>query len=161
MPYPVCFPSPRDSFRFPAYPACARPAHRPRRTPGGQHSDSVSAICFYAETQASLYARAGAPGRHYLLVEGESAWLQRFFAIPHCPQVSGVVALVNDDAGPADLARLMLADADICLQGSAHPRVILAALSALARMERRLLVASGGAPTHDATEYGQAPRSAH
>jgi hypothetical protein len=123
--------------------------------------DSVSAICFYAETQASLYARAGAPGRHYLLVEGESAWLQRFFAIPHCPQVSGVVALVNDDAGPADLARLMLADADICLQGSAHPRVILAALSALARMERRLLVASGGAPTHDATEYGHAPRSAH
>ena len=122
--------------------------------------DSVSAICFYAETQASLYARARA-GRHYLLVEGESAWLQRFFAIPHCPQVSGVVALVNDDAGPADLARLMLADADICLQGSAHPRVILAALSALARMERRLLVASGGAPTHDATEYGQAPRSAH
>ena len=77
--------------------------------------DSVSAICFYAETQASLYARAGAG--HYLLVEGESAWLQRFFAIPHCPQVSGVVALVNDDAGPADLARLMLADADICLQG--------------------------------------------
>ena len=105
--------------------------------------------------------RAPRAGRHYLLVEGESAWLQRFFAIPHCPQVSGVVALVNDDAGPADLARLMLADADICLQGSAHPRVILAALSALARMERRLLVASGGAPTHDATEYGQAPRSAH
>ena len=128
-------------------------------TPGGQHSGFRFRHLLLCRNPGQPVR--GAPGRHYLLVEGESAWLQRFFAIPHCPQVSGVVALVNDDAGPADLARLMLADADICLQGSAHPRVILAALSALARMERRLLVASGGAPTHDATEYGQAPRSAH
>lgn len=110
--------------------------------------DAVAPISFYTDTQAGLYARASAPGRHYLLVEGRSLWLQRFFSMPHCPQLAGVVAVVTDRAGSAERARLMLAGADICLAGSALPGEVVAALSVLARMEHRLAVVgnSGGAP---------------
>ncbi len=103
--------------------------------------ESVATVSLYAETQASLYARAGAPGRHYLLVEGRSSWLLRFLAVPHCPRLAGVIAIVSDRAGSADRAKLLLAGADVCLPGSALPREMVAALSVLARMERRLAVA--------------------
>lgn len=107
---------------------------------------SVAAISFYTETQASLYAREAAPGRHYLLVEGRSVWLQRFFSVPHCPQLAGVIAVVTDRPGSAERAKLMLAGADICLPGATLPGEVVAALSALARMERRLAVAGGVKP---------------
>ncbi|MFY3146813.1 hypothetical protein ACOTEO_22275 [Achromobacter xylosoxidans] len=122
--------------------------------------ESVAAINFYTETQVSLYARAGAPGRHYLLVEGRSLWLQRFFSAPHCPQVAGVLAVVTDRPGSAERARIMLAGADICLPGSTLPSEVVAALSALARMERRLVVAGSsgfgdtGAPASRSNGYG-------
>lgn len=106
--------------------------------------ESVATVSLYAETQASLYARAGAPGRHYLLVEGRSSWLLRFLAVPHCPRLAGVIAIVSDRAGSADRAKLLLAGADVCLPGSAVPREMVAALSVLARMERRLAVADQG-----------------
>lgn len=107
-------------------------------------ADAVAAISFYTDTQASLYAREGAPGRHYLLVEGRSLWLQRFFSIPHCPHLSGVIAIVTDRPGSADRAKLMLAGVDICLPGSTLPREMVAALSVLARMEHRLATAGKG-----------------
>ncbi|MBB1627534.1 hypothetical protein [Achromobacter sp. UMC71] len=104
--------------------------------------EAVPAIHFYTDTQASLYARAGGAGRHYLLVEGRSQWLLRFSSVPHCPQLSGVIALVTDKASSGDRAKLMLAGVDICLPGTAQPREIVAALSVLSRMERRTLLAS-------------------
>ncbi|NMU89438.1 hypothetical protein HGQ98_06065 [Achromobacter ruhlandii] len=107
--------------------------------------ESIASLSLYADTQASLYARSGAPGRHYLLVEGRSLWLQRFFAVPHCPQLSGVIAIVTDRPGSAERSKLLLADADMCLPGSALPREIVAALSALARMEQRLAIAANRA----------------
>ncbi len=107
-------------------------------------ADSVAAISFYTDAQASLYAHEGAPGRHYLLGEGGSLWLQRFSSIPHCPHLSGVIAIVSDRPGSADRAKLMLAGVDICLPGSTLPREMVAALSVLARMEHRLATAGKG-----------------
>lgn len=112
--------------------------------------ESVPAISFYTETQAGLYARAGGNGKHFLLVEGRSPWLLRFFSLPHCPQIAGVIALVMDKASSSDRSRLLLADADICLPGTAQPREIVAALLALSRMERRILLA-GAANLDDET----------
>lgn len=112
--------------------------------------EAVPAIHFYTDTQASLYARAGGAGRHYLLVEGRSQWLLRFFSVPHCKQLSGVIALVTDKASSGDRTKLMLAGVDICLPGTAQPREIVTALSVLSRMERRILRA-GSAEVDDGT----------
>lgn len=108
--------------------------------------DAVPSLCYYTESLPGLYARAGAPGKHYLLVEGRSQWLLRFFSQPHCSQISGVVALVSNKVSSAERARLMLADVDICLPGSAQVREIVAALSVLSRMERRIITAAMTGP---------------
>ncbi len=115
--------------------------------------EAVPAIYFYTDTQASLYARAGGAGRHYLLVEGRSQWLLRFFSVPHCPQLAGVIAVITDKVSSGDRAKLMLADVDICLPGTAQPREIVAALSVLSRMEGRILRA-GSAQGGDETALG-------
>ncbi|RBL80600.1 hypothetical protein DDE05_50015 [Streptomyces cavourensis] len=118
--------------------------------------EAVPSIRFYTDTQASLYARAGGAGRHYLLVEGRSPWLLRFFSLPHCPQISGVVAVVTDKASSGERARLLLAGVDICLPGSAQPREIVAALSVLSRMEGRIRGADAVHRDGAATEPGGA-----
>lgn len=112
--------------------------------------EAVPAISFYTDTQASLYAQDSRTGRHYLVVEGRSQWLLRFFAIPHCPRISGVIVLITDKALSGDRAKLLLAGVDICLPGTAQPREIVAALSVLSRMEHRILLA-GSVGKGDAT----------
>lgn len=89
-------------------------------------------VALYAETEAQLRAGVSLQGRHYLLAQGNAEWLDRLFVAPRSPNLSGVIALIDPDAGTPTQPELSLAGADACLPASASPAEVMAALKALA-----------------------------